>query len=97
MKNKFTPGPWHINGVGQNDYRIGICSDNEDVAEVVCVDVCKESRKEKSNARLIAAAPDLLAACEQALRLPCFQTDFMTDDELHVADLLLTVIRKARA
>ena len=110
-KNKFTPGPWylhHVTKTRRKEYEHGttstllVCGNSGSQFGIATIGGPSNATEQalleqQANARLIAAAPDLLAACEQALRLPCFQTDFMTDDELHVADLLLTVIRKARA
>lgn len=58
MKTKHTPGPWalvHDSDQQQPTYLIGTY-DNPDVARVY--DITKEAN---ANARLIAAAPDLLA------------------------------------
>lgn len=59
MTNKHTPGPWfedtHING---NQYvypKLGLNP------------ICQVFDGYKDNAHLIAAAPDLLAACEMSL------------------------------
>ena len=49
-----TPGPWHVNGIEAIFSVIG----NRSVAKVY---------NPESDARLIASAPDLLAACEQVL------------------------------
>lgn len=60
MTTKHTPGPWRFNPVGEvrgADWNVVICdtygNGDDDVAD--------------ADARLIAAAPDLLAACEMAL------------------------------
>lgn len=53
MADRFTPGPWTIDIVGTSALVVG--SDGLTVAEVVDT---------MPNARLIAAAPDLLAACQ---------------------------------
>ncbi len=62
--SEFTPGPWMIDRFkGQPPYLIA----NE--TEVVCLlgnhERLKDDKRE-ANARLIAAAPDLLAACIEA-------------------------------
>ena len=50
---KHTPGPWHIGKglriIGANSQRVAVCDDNEATPGM-------------DNARLIAAAPDLLEA-----------------------------------
>lgn len=48
-----TPGPWFLDHYG------GVTANGEDVAHVVGAYGCVEN---EANARLIAAAPDLLAA-----------------------------------
>lgn len=79
-----TPGPWqvHDNGIGgyavlnaRADMRVA----NADFGQVA----------DSDNARLIAAAPDLLAACEAALL-----RDDVADCEL--GDMLRAAIAKAR-
>ena len=63
MKQKaaHTPGPWNCNRSSASGYDI-VCSENSPT------DVCVISRRDKTtgeidaNARLLAAAPDLLAA-----------------------------------
>jgi hypothetical protein len=69
-----TPGPWHVpdrdSGVTVNAGRDAI------VAEVYAVDV---GTTQMANARLIAAAPELLAACQAALAL-------LTDGDAEAAD-----------
>lgn len=70
MTTKHTPGPWevryddqldHIFTVGEHPRRIanifgGVCGQNDSDLE------------NQANARLVAAAPDLLAACKRYLR-----------------------------
>jgi hypothetical protein len=62
MTAKHTPGPWRFNPVGEvrgADWNVVVCdtygNGDDDVAD--------------ADARLIAAAPELLAACERALML----------------------------
>ena len=73
-----TPGPWNCNRSSASGYDI-VCSENSPT------DVCVISRRDKTtgeidaNARLIAAAPELLAACrlvEQAQRDGDYMTAF---------------------
>lgn len=61
--SKHTPGPWtffinklggHVNGGGKRIARVHITKDRMFVSEP------------EANARLIAAAPDLLAACKES-------------------------------
>lgn len=61
--SKHTPGPWFIDGsirktdliVSNNDYQVAICITHQN------------PESNKANARLIAAAPDLLFALQSAL------------------------------
>jgi hypothetical protein len=62
-EQKHTPGPWHVRG------RL-IEADRHTVAALSKVTDCDLLREEsEANARLIAAAPELLEACETCLRL----------------------------
>ena len=70
--SKHTPGPWEIRRE-KNGYIIGIWvpnsvnPDNEPgKGGTIVIDGCPCGNSE-ANARLLAAAPDLLAACCQAL------------------------------
>ena len=61
---KHTKGPWHLDPDGYCEYIWG--PNNEMVAQIrgVGADLPREA-----NARLIAAAPDLLEACEAIFKL----------------------------
>jgi hypothetical protein len=60
---RATPGPWKIvDKRHQKNGQILIMGGYFDVANVLARNECADA-----NARLIAAAPDLLAACEAAL------------------------------
>ena len=72
---KHTPGPWTaeerderilIWSDGSHDYLAALSLDADGADEEVA-DAYADERQ--ANARLIAAAPDLLAACEAALRV----------------------------
>jgi hypothetical protein len=61
MDAKFTPGPWHQH----EEWPRFVCSADESNG---CYRICTcEGRDGEANARLIAAAPDLLAACKLML------------------------------
>jgi len=69
MPNKqgFTPGPWHVRDDGRHALEI-FASDNRRLIGDVLFDVPDAQRQEtEDNARLIAAAPDLLAALKMLL------------------------------
>lgn len=59
MSEQHTPGPWHI---GRRFIVYG--PHGEQVAD--CSTVTNFADENRANARLIVAAPDLLAACEKA-------------------------------
>jgi hypothetical protein len=64
---RHTPGPWHVGTLPPPEWRY-VCSDNGDtiaaVAEWDGFDLVQEfcADQARANARLIAAAPDMLAA-----------------------------------
>ena len=76
MKVQHTPGPWHTAG----DQGVQIRSAKDQIAKVWTM----RGNEWKANARLIAAAPDLLAALSVVLR------DVQAvDAEGHLADIEL--------
>lgn len=68
---KHTPGPWHYGDEHVNRREFNCFSIGNGACSVAQVAVYPAiSRDEaKANARLIAAAPDLLEACQTMLRL----------------------------
>lgn len=60
-----TPGPWEI---GDD------CGTGQLIVTYQAADVCavEPGRRANANARLIAAAPDLLAACNALLQCQCY-------------------------
>lgn len=72
--NKFTPGPWEVvEDIRYEDkesqYTAGFDIFNFDGTSVVgCEGISGDSEKERANAILIAAAPDLLEALENLLK-----------------------------
>jgi len=69
-KTKHTPGPWKAKTVKA----LGIYANNDQQIAVVHNEMPRGGRRqddyniEEANARLIAAAPDLLEACEVLLK-----------------------------
>src|SRR5712671_3511890 len=69
-QGKFTPGPWHLGGTfmpDSKDPRQCVWSSTpfgQQSGEIICKDVTP------ANARLIAAAPDLLAALRDLVEHP---------------------------
>ena len=93
QKAAHTPGPWNCNRSSASGYDI-VCSENSPT------DVCVISRRDKTtgeidaNARLIAAAPELLAALETAYMaligyLPAHRND-VTDAAIGAASAAIT-------
>lgn len=66
-KTTHTPGPWHVESVlGDDSYPVVWGPDNLLVADPIRSQEDYEADRETvdANARLIAAAPELLAACD---------------------------------
>jgi len=61
-KTEHTPGPWNVTAIGNNYDHHGIYADEGPCAQGT--DICNTVYG-AANARLIAAAPELLAALEQ--------------------------------
>jgi len=74
MNTKHTPGPWHWHDLG-NDWCVsGANGDNAIVAP--------DRKPSTADARLIAAAPELLAALE---RIAAWKTDWRIDEAIVIA------------
>ncbi len=73
MIDAHTPGPWVVSDLyaddeGQPELAISAKVDGKDChPAVVCLQFPKMQGMQMANARLIAAAPDLLAACRRAV------------------------------
>ena len=66
--SKHTPGPWHIPFYLSGAGGIGPADGYEIITCCCCGGVRGDSKEQIiANSRLIAAAPDLLEACESAL------------------------------
>jgi hypothetical protein len=69
-ESKFTPGPWKMLGRWNDRYLAVIDSIPDRNGKVVANCICHvalTNEDAKANANLIAAAPELLAACEAFL------------------------------
>jgi len=73
MSEAHTPGPWHIRygNISDADEGFGIATKNEADPRLVCecwpcTTTLEHRQQMRADARLIAAAPDLLAACVAA-------------------------------
>jgi hypothetical protein len=88
-QDEFTPGPWEV----RQDFYIATCEPGSwSHAEVKSSPGVPPDRidEHKANARLIAAAPDLLAACRSALAYisicvepSCDEGDVLEDGSIH--------------
>lgn len=105
LQDKFSSGSWRVAEHGTNWDADGfaiIDRDNITIATVHPVyrinGINKEVFRQRGNASLIAAAPDLLAACEYALdRLENITTeDFAKGGDADIRDKLLGVIEPLR-
>lgn len=69
-KVKHTPGPWTLEG--EDQFARVLSPDGYTIAEsdhIHCADLDDAAQMHVANMRLIAAAPDLLAACKAMLRI----------------------------
>lgn len=97
MERKHTPGPWEIYDEEFDDRRgyqepkiIANGSDSALVHEICTIRIgLKET---PANARLIAAAPDLLAACQLALDT---MSDYRNNTPADVQQFIRAAISKA--
>ena len=97
--SKHTPGPWICLGPSFGDplprYTTEICTewedqDREDVIQICELPLHHHDEENEANARLIAAAPDLLEALEELL---CQTRQYGHKPEIKMAEAAL---RKAR-
>lgn len=91
MSGQHTAGPWHV---GENNDQ-AIVFDADGWAVCDCKTYHRKGRIDemRSNARLIAAAPDLLDALERAVKWLVICDDPRSEKDLAVAE---TALRKAR-
>lgn len=61
-----TPGPWHVEARGVN-LTVIFAGSAKGTRASPCLIMDGDESEREANARLIAAAPDLLAACKDAL------------------------------
>jgi hypothetical protein len=78
--SKHTPGPWRIEAEPHRDELI--CTDRHQIATVLAVSM--EDDQAAANARLIAAAPELLVACKSLLIIAINLRDECHDLQLGV-------------
>ncbi len=106
MDTRFTPGPWFINTAGSakkgQPFRITeiyVYAPHVQDDTAICADIIDPLTQEPSeaNARLIAAAPDLLAALVALDECYCAAGPHLTKDERHQHRLTLIAARAAIA
>lgn len=69
MNKQHTPGPWNVGDDSPNDYEGPMIDTRDRAVAVITIDHETESTPEdRANARLIAAAPELLAALQRLTR-----------------------------
>ncbi len=96
---KHTPGPWLLDWHNPNERIVlsyhRIEGDERELPyHIVIVPYASESKLDKANARLIAAAPDLLKACQVAIdALGCDRT---RQDRLEAQKIINAAIIKAK-
>jgi hypothetical protein len=97
--SKHTSGPWAIGGEHDDSLWIeGPAKLDNVICDIVSRDLeCILAAEDWANARLIAAAPDLLEACQQALvALSSYRVNpYMPDTVEQLQDTLRVAIAKA--
>ena len=99
MKNKYTPGPWAAHALPiTNTFEVKAPNANMGERHVCCTDSLNVSDETKiANARLIAAAPELLDALEELYSITYGKhKDNDQVSEEYIVNLVQTVIAKAR-
>jgi hypothetical protein len=86
--SNHTPGPWAVSNDQLGQY---INAGGKVIAAIPDGSVASDYVQDVCNARLIAAAPDLLAACESACLTVWAEPQFK-----HLADKLRATIAKAK-
>jgi hypothetical protein len=100
-KSKHTPGPWF----GRPHHNpVGICGCDEVGLQIAFITSASEERRDefKANARLIAAAPDLLEALQAAVASGIIPKTSAADggaarhsEQVRIADMCRAAIAKA--
>lgn len=93
--SKYTKGPWKAVKDSPLTYAIVIYSSDYDVVAVLDTD----NPNDKANAQLVAAAPDLLEACEKALHvIDDLSQDILTEDNEFLSEIIdiKEAIKKAK-
>jgi hypothetical protein len=92
METKHTPGPWHLDDEAQPDYVF-----SRDMKMIATLRGEGDELPLIANARLIAAAPDLLEALEHMVAVSNWATTIQSEEQY---DAMITkaeaAIRKAK-
>jgi hypothetical protein len=100
--SEFTPGPWFVKPVHGEANRSAIVLKDGKGGWVMVVQHSGEGVEERqqADAHLIAAAPDLLAACKEALSWPGFAASEVDGrpipDGMEIWDRIKAAIAKAQ-
>lgn len=95
MKTNHTPGPWHVNTLEVVPYSIHA---HRGVVAEVSRGTMNEVRADEieANVRLIAAAPELLAALEWLLKSPDLNLDELDRQTIGAIETANHALAKAR-
>jgi hypothetical protein len=95
-KTQHTPGPWKVfdSDVNTGKHRSIWRADGCGTAIAKIHGDPRSARENTANANLIAAAPDLLAACEMGLRE--FSTTDIFSENAEALDMMHAAIAKAK-
>jgi hypothetical protein len=102
MNNKHTPGPWIYDETWGliHDARKSAQGPHESAAEICAIHAGRTGKRDesKANARLIAAAPELLAALQTMVeQAGCYMDDGeATKEEMNAMDAARAAIAKAK-
>ncbi len=96
MTRTHTPGPWHTipANTGEKATDILACPDGDPEGRLVCAVHDTADTEGEANARLICAAPALLAACES---LVAAHDAYRADDAGVSDDVLDAIMAQIRA
>jgi hypothetical protein len=93
----YTPGPWTVSALNGRD--VGpiraLHFEGTDVRQLQSVAFVRERQESAANARLVAAAPELLAACVEAYDWIANQGDSAPASALKLSTTLRAVIATA--